>query len=44
MPHVCPQRLKEGVGNPGNRATGVCEPPDVDAENQTQDLRRVLNC
>lgn len=43
MPHVCPQRLEEGVGYPGNRATGVCESPDVGAVNQTQDFRSVLD-
>ena len=29
-----PQRVEEGVESPGTRGTGICEPPDMGAENR----------
>lgn len=44
-PHACrcPGR-PEGVGFPGTRITGLCEPPDMDTRNQTRVLCKSSKC
>lgn len=44
-PHACrcPGR-PEGVGFPGTRITGLCEPSDIDTRNQTRVLCKSSKC